>query len=144
MFIFLSKQLETRRYMGRSKAQGTADYSESESSPLLSLSTRAGTPLGHTGNSCCEAFMGCTLRSQIWLAKEGASAVVRIWWLLWVHVGCCKPAVRGLFAGLTDVHQLTCTHFAPPECALWRTKGFWGASGEATARGVNLCADVVC
>ena len=48
VFTFLSKQLEARRYMGRSNAQGTADYSELESSPLLSLSTRAGTPLGHT------------------------------------------------------------------------------------------------
>ena len=34
--------------MGRSNAQGPTDYSESESSTLLCLYTRAGTPLGHT------------------------------------------------------------------------------------------------
>ena len=62
---------------------------------------------------------------------------------LWVHVGCCKPAVRGLLAGLAKVRRQTCTHFAPPEHALLRTKGFSGASGEATARGLNLFADMV-
>ena len=31
----------------------------------------------------------------------------------------------------------------PPERALLRTKGFCGASGEATARGENLYADMV-
>ena len=60
-------------------------------------------------NSCCEAFMGCTLRSQNWLAKEAASAVVRISCFLWEHAGCCEPVVRGLFAGLADVRRLTCT-----------------------------------
>ena len=45
---FLSTELETRRCRGWSNTQGPTDYSKSESSPLLSLSTRAGTPLGHT------------------------------------------------------------------------------------------------
>ena len=34
------------------------------------------------------------------------------------------------------------TQFAPPEGALLHTKGFCGASGEATARAVNLYADM--
>ena len=45
---FLSTELEIQQCMGQSNAQGTADYSESESSSLLSLSTKARTPLGHT------------------------------------------------------------------------------------------------
>ena len=36
----------------------------------------------------------------------------------------------------------TCTHLTPPERALLRTKGFCGALGEATARGVNLYVDM--
>ena len=39
--------------------------------------------------------------------------------------------------------QVTCTHSAPPERALLRVNGFCGASGEATARGVNLYEDMV-
>ena len=26
--------------------------------------------------------------------------VVRIWWSLWVHAGCCEPAIRGFLACL--------------------------------------------
>ena len=37
----------------------------------------------------------------------------------------------------------TFTQFAPPGRALLRTKGFCGASGEATAHGENLYADMV-
>ena len=61
---------------------------------------------------------------------------------LWVHAGCCKPAVWGSFAWLPGRCQVTCTHSAPPERALLRTKGFY-ASGEATARDVNLYADMI-
>ena len=39
--------------------------------------------------------------------------------------------------------RLTYTHFTPPERDLLHTKGFCGASGEATARGVNLYAHMV-
>ena len=39
--------------------------------------------------------------------------------------------------------RLTCTHFTAPQRALLRTKGFCGASGEATARGESLYADMV-
>ena len=57
----------------------TIHYSESESSSLLPLSTRAGAPLCHCAcltffskstsvhmakNSCCEAFVGCIFGSQ--------------------------------------------------------------------------------
>ena len=95
-------------------------------------------------NSCCEAFVGCTLLSQNWLVKEAASAVVRIWCSLWVHAGCCEPAVRGLFALLGDVSRVTCTQSAPPERALFRTYGFCGASGDARARGVNSGSREIC
>ena len=44
---FLSTELEIGRRTGQSNAQGTTDYCESESASLLSLSTRAGIPLGH-------------------------------------------------------------------------------------------------
>ena len=44
----LSTKLELGRCTGQSTAQGTTDYSDSESSSLLPLSTRAGTPFGHT------------------------------------------------------------------------------------------------
>jgi hypothetical protein len=46
-----------------------------------------------------------------------------------------------LFARLPGSVCLTCTHSAPPERARLRTKGFSGALGEATARGVNLYED---
>ena len=58
-----------------------------------------------------------------------------------MHASCCEPAVRGFFARLPG--SCTCTHLTPPERALLRTKGFGGASGEATTRGVNLYADMV-
>ena len=44
-------------------------------------------------NSCCEAFVGHTFRSQYWAAKMAASARVKIWCSLWVQAGCCEPAV---------------------------------------------------
>ena len=86
---------------------------------------------------------GCVFRSQNWAAKAVASAVVRMSCSLCVHAGCCEPAVRGLFALLADFSRVTCTQFAPPERALFRTKGFCGASGDATARGVDLYDDMV-
>ena len=46
------------------------------------------------------------------------------------------------FAFLPGSSRDTCTHFTPPERALLRVKGFCGASGEATARGVNLYEDM--
>ena len=60
----------------------------------------------------------------------------------WVHAGCCEPIVRGFLACLAGC-RVTGTCSAPPERALLRIKGFCGASGEATARGVNLYADIV-
>ena len=39
--------------------------------------------------------------------------------------------------------RVTGTQFTPPARALFRTNGFCGASGEATARGTNLYADMV-
>ena len=51
-------------------------------------------------------------------------------------------AVRGFFARLPGSCRVTRTHCAPPERALLRAKGFCGASGEATARGVNLYEDM--
>ena len=130
-------------------------YSESLSLSALLFSGRAGTPLGQTSPclwtgtyffnfcQCCEALVGCVFRSQNWAAKAVASAVVRMSCSLCVHAGCCEPAVRGLFALLADFSRVTCTQFAPPERALFRTKDFCGASGDATARGVNLYDDMV-
>jgi hypothetical protein len=142
VFTFLSTEPEIERCTWRSNEQGpTTDYSEFESSPFLSLSTRAGTPLGHI--TLLVAFVGWTFQSQNWVAKEAASAVVRIWCSLWVHAGCCEPAVRGLFALLGEFSRVTCTQFAPPERTLFQTNGFCGASGDATARGVNLYVDMV-
>ena len=48
MFTFLSTEPEIELCAWRSNEQGPTDYSEFELSPLSSLSTRAGTPLGHT------------------------------------------------------------------------------------------------
>ena len=59
-----------------------------------------------------------------------------------VHEGCCESAVRGFLACLAGC-RVTFLQVSPPECALLRTKGFCGASGEATARGVNLYVDMV-
>ena len=51
------------------------------------------------------------------------------------------PACTGFLGllGRTPSH----THPLCTPCALLRTKGFWGASGEATARCVNLYAAMV-
>ena len=76
-------------------------------------------------------------------AKAAASEADRTWCSAWSHAGCCEPPARGFFAGLADMRWETCTHSAPPEHALLRTKGFCGASGEAIARCVNLYADMV-
>ena len=46
----------------------------------------------------------------------------------------------GLAARLMPIHPHP---LCPPEGALLRTNGFCGASGEATARGVNLYEDMV-
>ena len=46
--IFEQMELQSGRCARQGNARGTADYSEFESSSLLPLSTRAGTPLGHT------------------------------------------------------------------------------------------------
>ena len=63
-----------------------------------------------------------------------------------VHVslfaGGCGREVWGFFAWLPGSCRATCTHSAPPERALLRVNGFCGASGEATARGVNLYEDM--
>ena len=91
---------------------------------------------------CCEALMGCVFRSQNWAAKVVASAVVRMSCSLWEHAGGCEREVRGFFAWLPGSCRATCTHLTPPERALLRVKGFCGASGEATARGVNLYEDM--
>ena len=64
-------------------------------------------------NSCCEALVGCVFRSQ-----------------------------NGFLAWLPGSCRVTRTHCAPPERALLCAKGFCGASGEATARGVNLYEDM--
>ena len=64
-------------------------------------------------NSCWEALVGCSFRSQNWFAKAVASAVERIWCSLWLHAGCCEPAVRGFLACLAGC-RVTCTHSAPP------------------------------
>ena len=61
-------------------------------------------------------------------------------------VGACRLLWTGcprLFALLEDLSCVTRTQFAPPERALFRTNGFCGASGDATAPGVNLYADMV-
>ena len=151
--IFVQTELQIRQCTRRSSVRGTTDYSESELSSLLPPSTRAGTTcwtffskstsMHMAKNSCCEASVGCTLPSQNWLAKEAASAVVRIWCSLWVHAGCCEPAVRGLFALLGDLSCVTRTQSAPPERAPFRTNGFCGACGDATTPAVNLYADMV-
>ena len=47
MVTFLSTELEVGRCTGWSNAQGITDYSALESLSLLSVSTRAGSPLGH-------------------------------------------------------------------------------------------------
>ena len=71
-----------------------------------------------------------------------ASAVDRIWCSLWEQAGCCEPAVQGFLACWAG-SWISFTQFAPPERALFCTKGFCGASGEATARCVNLYANMV-
>ena len=95
-------------------------------------------------NSCCEALVGCVFQSQNWAAKAVASAVVRMSCSLWEHAAGCEREVRGFFAFLPGSSRDTCTHFTPPERALLRVKGFCGASGEATACGVNLYEDMSC
>ena len=97
---------------------------------------------GHVKNSCCEALVGCIFRSQNWAAKAVASAVVRMACSLWEHASGCERDVRGFFARLPGSCRVTCTHSAPPERALLRVDGFCGASGEATAHGVNLYEDM--
>ena len=92
-------------------------------------------------NSCCATLVGYVVLSRYWAAKLVASAVDRIWCSLSVRAGCCDLAVQGFLARLSG--SRTCTHVAPPERARLRTKGFCGASGEATARGVNLSEDMV-
>ena len=94
-------------------------------------------------NSCCDAFVGCAFQSQNSHEKAVASADIKIWCFLWVHAGCCEPAVRAFFAWLPSRCRAICTHSAPPKRALLRTKGFCGASRKATACGVNLYADMV-
>ena len=47
-----------------------------------------------------------------------------------------------LVAFLPGSSRDTCTQFTPPERALLRVEGFCGASGEATACGVNLYEDM--
>ena len=79
---------------------------------------------------------------QNWAAKAVASAVVRMACSLWEHAGGCEREVRGFFAFLPGSSRDTCTQFTPQERALLRVKGFCGASGEATARGVNLYEDM--
>ena len=93
-------------------------------------------------NSCCEALVGCVFPSQNWAAKAVASAVVRMPCSLWVHAGGSEREVRGFYAWLPGSCRVTCTHSAPPERALLHINGFCGASGEATARGVNLYEDM--
>ena len=92
--------------------------------------------------TACGSSLVPSLSSEAF-PKAVASAADRIWCSLWLHAGCCEPAEQGLLAWLADVHRLTCTHFASPECAVLRTRGFCAASGEATARCVNLYADMV-
>ena len=74
------------------------------------------------------------------------SGGLRSGWKLVVLVFACRLLRTGsarLFCFARDFSRVTCTQFAPPERALLRTKGFCGASGDATARCVNLYADMV-
>ena len=76
-------------------------------------------------NSCWEALVGCTLRSQNWVAKAVASAADRIWCSLWLHAGCCQPAVRGFLALLgrmpSHLHPVCTPRASPFACQrfLW-------------------------
>ena len=98
MFTFFSTELESQRCMGWSNAQGPTNYSESGSLSdvflvylchCACLTFFSKSTLMHVArNSCCEAFVVCTLRSKNWAAKAVASAVDRIWCSSWVHAGC--------------------------------------------------------
>ena len=125
-------------------------YSKSLPSSAFLFSGRAGTPFGQTSPCLwtgtyffnCEASVGCVFQPQNWAAKAVASAVVRMSCSLWEHVGGCERAVRGFLAWVPGSCRVTRTHCAPPERVLLRAIGFCGASGEATARGVNLYEDM--
>ena len=93
-------------------------------------------------NSCCEALVGWAFLSQNWAAKAAASVVDKMSCSVWAHAGCCDPPVRGFLARESG-RRVTGTQVSPPDRALFRTKGFSGASGEATARCVNLYEDMV-
>ena len=83
----------------------------------------------------------CVFLSSNCAAKAAASEADGIWCSLWSHAGYCEPLC--IFAVLGVFRRLTRTQVEPPERALLRTKGFCGASGDATARGVNLYPDMV-
>ena len=74
------------------------------------------------------ACMPSQSRPQYWATKMVVSAVDKIWCSLWLHAGCCESVVRGFLACLAG-SQVTFYQFASPERALFRTKGFCGASG---------------
>jgi len=153
VLTFFSAEL----HIGRCTRTGTAQfhhvYSESSSSFALLSFGRAGfcrcvyftffsTSTMQGENSCCEALVGYTFQSKNWAAKAVASAIYRMWCSLGVHAGCWDSAVQRFLARLPGSVRLTCTHSTPPERVLLRTKGLCGASGEATARGVNLYEDM--
>ena len=66
----------------------------------------------------------------------------RIWCSGCLHEGCFERAWRVFFV-LSSRVQVTLTHSALSERALFRTKGFRGASGEAAARCKNLYVHMV-
>ena len=86
--------------------------------------------------------MGCVFRSQNWAAKAVASAVVRMACSLWEHADGCEREVRGFFAFLPAHPETPAPTLHPQSEPFLRVKGFCGASGEATARGVNLYEDM--
>ena len=154
---FCTKSCKRKDTQGTGNALRITHYSESDSLSSLRLFTRAGTfwrPACFTfcskstsmqvaRNSCCEALVGCVFLSQNCAAKAAASEADRIWCSSWSHAGCCEPPVRCFFAVLGVLMRLTCTQVAAPERALLRVKDCCGASGDATARGVNLYPDMV-
>ena len=121
-------------------------YSESSSPSALPFSGRAGTPLGHTSPCLWTATyffnfsQSCDLR-----AFTGTQPSLRGIAQRPSVVSTCRLLGLGsarLFGPATRLVP-SCTHFTPPERALLRSNCFCGASGEVTARGVNLQADMV-
>ena len=153
--IFEQTELQIGRCTRWSNVRGTTDYSESESPSLLRPATRAGTTATvHAGrfspnqHQCMwprthavKPSWGALYDPKIALQKNGLCGGQNLVFLVGacrlLRTGCPRP-----FCLLGDLSRVTRTQSAPPERALFRTNGFCGASWDATARGVNLYADM--